>query len=89
MKIFIFLLFVLFFAIFFLLMECCIEMLDHFEILSIAADDYQKDAENFDISHYPDVTLSEIQTYIKRHSERKRNDLQSKCNDNPDFIFDE
>lgn len=62
---------------------------DHFEMLSIAADDYQKDPENFDISHYPNVTLSEIQTYIKKQTERKRNDLQRKCNDNPDFIFDE
>ena len=89
MKIFIFLLFVLFFAIFFLIMECCIEIVDHLEILSIAADDYQRDPENFDITHYPNVTLSEIQSLIKKRLESERSDLQRKCNDNPDFILDE
>lgn len=89
MNIIVFLLIVLFLVVFFVILECCIDMIDHLELLSLAAADYQKDPENFDISYYRNVTLSEIQMFIKKQSERKRNDLQRKCNDNPDFIFDE
>lgn len=62
---------------------------DHNEMLCIAVSDFINDAENFDISHYPDVTWDEIQRELKRQSEAKKCGLQGKCNDNPDFIFDE
>lgn len=74
---------------FILLVRGGIGHLDHYEMLSIAVDDYLKDPDNFDISHYPDVTWDEIQRELKRQSEAKKRGLQGKCNDNPDFIFDE
>lgn len=65
------------------------DLADHYEMLSIAVSDYLKDPENFDISHYPDVTEEDIQKEIKTMIQAKKSSLQSKCNYNTDFIFDE
>lgn len=36
------------------------DLADHYEMLSIAVSDYLKDPENFDISHYPDVSRKRL-----------------------------
>lgn len=74
---------------FILLVRGGIGHLDHYEMLSIAVDDYLKDPDNFDISLYQNVTEEEIQREVKRLSEARKSSLQRKCNNNPDFIFDE
>lgn len=74
---------------FIILMRRVISVLDHYEMLSIAVQDYLLDDYNFDISHYQDITEEEILSYIRMLSEEQKRNLQCKCNDNTEFIFDE
>lgn len=62
---------------------------DHHEMLTLAVADYMKDSYNFDISHYPSVTMEEVEIQIKRIAREQKNELKDNFNDNPDTFFDE